>query len=108
MPSRVHPYRSSLPLVLALALTIATLLGSAAAQDPEPVYGGTVTVAITADPPGWDPTGSPSQQIPRAMHHYADDGLVPCVAIGVIVRPLAASWENGEDGVTRAFHQGAC
>ena len=104
MPSRVHPYRSSLPLVLALALTIATLLGSAAAQDPEPVYGGTVTVAITADPPGWDPTVSTSQEIPRVMYHNVYEGLVRFDATGAIVPALAESWETSEDGLTWTFH----
>ena len=103
MPSRVHPYRSSLPLVLALALTIATLLGSAAAQDPEPVYGGTVTVAITADPPGWDPTVSTSQEIPRVMYHNVYEGLVRFDATGTIVPALAESYTTSDDGLTWTF-----
>src|SRR5690554_5927992 len=90
-------------LALALLLAIGLLLGTAAAQDPEPVYGGTVTVAITADPPGWDPTISTSQEIPRVMYHNVYEGLVRFDSSGDIVPALAESYETSEDGLTWTF-----
>src|SRR5690606_26206718 len=51
-------------LVLGLVLAGAVLLGTAFAQDPVPVQGGSITVAIVAEPPGWDPSASTSQEIP--------------------------------------------
>lgn len=90
-------------LALALLLAVSLLLGTAAAQDPEPVYGGTVTVAITADPPGWDPTISTSQEIPRVMYHNVYEGLVRFDASGDIVNALAESYETSDDGLTWTF-----
>ncbi len=93
----------ALKLALALLLALGLLLGTAYAQDPEPVYGGTVTVAITADPPGWDPTISTSQEIPRVMYHNVYEGLVRFDASGTIVPALAESYSTSEDGLTWTF-----
>lgn len=41
-----------------------------------PAYGGTLTVAISADPPGWDPTASTSQEIARVVYGNVFEGLV--------------------------------
>jgi peptide/nickel transport system substrate-binding protein len=88
----------------ALALTLALLVGSAFAEDPAPVKGGTFTVAITADPPGWDPTVSTSQEIPRVMYNNVYEGLVSFDRTGAIVPALAESYDLSEDGLTWTFH----
>ena len=86
------------------ALIFALTLALAAAQDaPEPVYGGEAVVAITAEPPGWDPTVSTSQEIARVMYHNVYEGLVRVDREGAIVPALAESWEVSDDGLTVSF-----
>jgi len=102
------PRRTRIPswrLAAALALLVgaAALLGAAFAQDPAPQHGGSVTVAITADPPGWDPSASTSQEIPRVVYHNVFEGLVRFDASGAIVPALAESWTTSEDGLTWTF-----
>ena len=64
----------------AVFLTMFALASSstftASAQDPAPQPGGDVTVSIVAEPPGWDPTVSTSQEIARVMYHNVFEGLV--------------------------------
>ncbi len=95
--------RKAVTLLSVIALALATLFSFATAQDPEPVQGGTVTVAITADPPGWDPTISTSQEIPRVMYHNVYEGLVRFDRSGAIVPALAESWTTSDDGLTWTF-----
>ncbi|MDZ7704266.1 MAG: ABC transporter substrate-binding protein [Trueperaceae bacterium] len=92
-------------LFAALAVSLSLTLGSVSvAQDaPEPVYGGSVTVAIVAEPPGWDPTVSTSQEIPRVVYHNVYEGLVRLNRNGDIVPALAESWQVSEDGLTWTF-----
>jgi peptide/nickel transport system substrate-binding protein len=89
-----------LTLALALALGIA---GVAAAQDPPPVHGGSLTAAIVADPPGWDPSASTSQEIPRVVYHNVFEGLVRFDAAGEIVPALATEWQVSDDGLEWTF-----
>jgi peptide/nickel transport system substrate-binding protein len=91
-------------LLTAAALACALLFGSALAQDPAPVSGGTLTVAITADPPGWDPTASTSQEIPRVVYNNVFEGLVKFDRTGAIVPGLAESYDVSADGLTWTFH----
>ncbi len=72
-------------------------------QDPEPVYGGEITVAIVAEPPGWDPTISTSQEIPRVVYHNVYEGLVRFTEDGEIVPALATSWTISDDGLCWEF-----
>ncbi|MCA9837264.1 MAG: ABC transporter substrate-binding protein [Trueperaceae bacterium] len=81
------------------------LLGWSLAQDdPAPAMGGTVTVAITAEPPGWDPSASTSQEIARVMYHNVFEGLVRFDESGNIVPALAESWDISEDGLSWTFN----
>jgi peptide/nickel transport system substrate-binding protein len=87
-----------------LALTLVLALGSAVAQDaPAPQYGGEVIVSITADPPGWDPSASTSQEIPRVVYHNVFEGLVRFDRDGNIVPALAESWTVSDDGLEWTF-----
>ena len=80
------------------------LLSLAFAQDnPPPVMGGEAVVSIAAEPPGWDPTVSPSQEISRVMYHNVYEGLVRVDQSGDIVPALAESYEISEDGLTWTF-----
>ncbi|MEJ2665547.1 MAG: ABC transporter substrate-binding protein [Deinococcales bacterium] len=91
--------KRSLLLLVALSLTASL----AWAAPPPPQYGGTVTVGITADPPGWDPTASTSQAIARVMYHNVYEGLVRLDRSGKIVPALAKSWTVSPDGKTLTF-----
>ncbi len=74
------------------------------AQDPEPVYGGEITVAIVAEPPGWDPTISTSQEIPRVVYNNVYEGLVRFTEDGSIVPALAKSWTVSDEGLNWEFN----
>src|SRR5690606_16843088 len=76
---------------------------AAFAQEPAPVEGGAITVAITAEPPGWDPSASTSQEIPRVVYHNVLEGLVRFDRTGAIVPALATEWNTSEDGLTWTF-----
>ena len=73
------------------------------AQDPAPQPGGSTTVSIVAEPPGWDPTVSTSQEIARVMYHNVFEGLIRIDRSGDIVPALASSWETSNDGLTWTF-----
>lgn len=88
---------------LVAALTAALLAGQALAQDPAPVVGDTVTVAISADPPGWDPTLSTSQEIARVTYGNVYEGLVRFDRNGAIVPALATAWQVSSDGLAWTF-----
>ena len=90
--------------LLALLLSAALLVGLVHAQDdPEPQQGGEVVVAITADPPGWDPSASTSQEIPRVVYHNVFEGLVRFDRNGDIVPALATDWQVSDDGLEWTF-----
>ena len=88
---------------LACVVSALFFLSFGAAQDPEPVAGGTVTVAITAEPPGWDPSASTSQEIARVMYHNVFEGLVRFDESGAIVPALAQDWSVSDDGLVWTF-----
>ncbi len=87
-----------------IAITLITItLFTALAQNPEPSYGGEITIAIVAEPPGWDPTISTSQEIPRVVYHNVYEGLVRFAEDGSIVPALATSWTVSDDGLIWKF-----
>ena len=88
-------------LILATLLLVGWGVGSA--QDPTPQPGGGITVSIVAEPPGWDPTVSTSQEIARVMYHNVYEGLVRIDRSGDIVPALASKWETSADGLTWTF-----
>ena len=88
-------------IILALGLTLGFY--TLAQDTPKPVYGGDVTVSIAAEPPGWDPSASTSQEIARVTYHNVYEGLVRIDRNGDIVPQLAESWEVSDDGLTWTF-----
>ncbi|MDR7418684.1 MAG: ABC transporter substrate-binding protein [Armatimonadota bacterium] len=75
------------------------LAGLAWAQTP----GGSLTIAINAEPPVLDPTASTSQEIARIMYDNVLQGLVKFNAKGEIVASLAESWKISPGGLTYTF-----
>lgn len=88
---------------LTLSVMILSLSFGASAQDPAPQAGGSIAVSIVAEPPGWDPTVSTSQEIARVTYHNVYEGLVRIDRNGDIVPALASSWETSDDGLTWTF-----
>ena len=81
-----------------LALLAGLLLATAHAQESvAPRYGGDLVVAISADPPGWDPSASTSQEIARVVYHNVFEGLVRFDRTGAIVPALAETWTWSDD-----------
>jgi succinyl-diaminopimelate desuccinylase len=93
-PAPLDPSPSSPPLLIG---------GLALAQDPPPVRGGSIVVAISADPPGWDPTLSTSQEIARVTYGNVFEGLVRFDRHGEIVPALATDWSVSDDGLRWTF-----
>lgn len=90
--------------LLSSLLTLSLIALPVAAQSaPAPTDGGEISVSIVAEPPGWDPTVSTSQEIARVMYHNVYEGLVRVDRNGEIVPALAASWDTSEDGLTWTF-----
>ncbi len=91
-------------IALACSLLVLWSLASGFAQQaPEVVRGGTVVAAITADPPGWDPSASNSQEIARVVYHNVLQGLVRIDRHGQLVPSLASGWQVSADGLTWTF-----
>ena len=86
-----------------LITLILGISGLALAQAPAPSHGGTVTAAIVAEPPGWDPTVSHSQEIARVVYHNVFEGLVRFDRHGAIKPALATGWTVSEDGLSWEF-----
>ncbi|MFQ5795407.1 MAG: ABC transporter substrate-binding protein [Candidatus Bipolaricaulia bacterium] len=70
----------------------------------EPVYGGTLWVAIPAEPPALDPTTHAGTAIVTVVHNTVLEGLVKVNQDGQIVPAIADSWEISADGLTFTFH----
>ena len=83
-------------IILAFGVTVSQ-------NEPQPKQGGEVSVAIAADPPGWDPSISTSQEIPRVMYHNVLEGLVRFNRTGEILPALAENWTVSDSGLTWTF-----
>lgn len=81
------------------ALALVGLLGLAAAQ----TRGGSVTVAVAAEPPVMDLTASTSQEIARMLYDNVMQGLVKLNAKGEIVPALAEKWTASNSSLTWTF-----
>ncbi len=92
-----------LTILVTVLIIILGLSSSFAQSEPAPQYGGEVAVAIVADPPGWDPTISTSQEIARVTYNNVYQGLVRIDRNGDIVPALATSWEISDDGLSWTF-----
>lgn len=87
-------------LCLSLVI-IVSLAGATWAQTP--TRGGSLTVAILAEPPVLDPTASTSMEIARVLYDNVLQGLVKFNVKGEIVPALAESWKISPGGLTYTF-----
>lgn len=70
--------------------------------------GGTLTIALSAEPPGLDPTTSPAATIKRVVHYNLLESLLKVDRGGRIVPALANSYSVSRDGreYTFTLHKG--
>ena len=73
------------------------------AQAQKPTYGGTLTIALSAEPPGLDPTTSPAATIKRVVHYNLLEGLLKVDRNGKVVPALAKSYRISKDGKEYIF-----
>jgi len=85
-----------------LALGIGGLFSSEALAQ-KPVYGGTLTIALSAEPPGLDPTTSPAATIKRVVHYNLLESLLKVDRDGKLVPALAKSYKVSKDGREYTF-----
>ncbi|MBM4331770.1 MAG: ABC transporter substrate-binding protein [Deltaproteobacteria bacterium] len=77
------------------------LSGEALAQKPTP--GGTLTIAMSAEPLGLDPTTNPASAIKRVVHYNILESLVKVDRNGKVVPALAKSFKISSDGKEYTF-----
>ncbi|MBP1716537.1 MAG: transporter substrate-binding protein, partial [Deltaproteobacteria bacterium] len=92
-------------IVLTLSLGV-VLVEKALAQNP--TSGGTLTITLSAEPPGLDPTTSPAATIKRVVHYNLFEGLLKVDRTGKVVPALAKSYTVSKDGreYTFTLHSG--
>ena len=84
------------------------LLGLSGILSPEalaekPVQGGTLTIALAAEPTGLDPTINPSAAIKRVVHYNLLESLLKLDRNGRVVPALAKSYSVSKDGKEYTF-----
>lgn len=92
--------RHAMVYLTVVACALAMVAGIAVAEEPR---GGTLTVAITADPIGFDPHKTTAHSSFQVLENVFDT----LVGVGADTLPepdLAKSWDVSEDGLTWTFH----
>ena len=90
---------------IAFVFFILTFLGmvSSDALGQRPTPGGTLTIALSAEPPGLDPTTSPAATIKRVVHYNLLEGLLKLDRNGRVAPALAKSYSVSKDGKEYTF-----
>lgn len=78
-------------------------LWAEAAPAQTPAYGGTLTITLSAEPPGLDPTTSPAATIKRVVHYNLFEGLLKVDRTGKVVPALAKTFTVSPDGKEYLF-----
>jgi peptide/nickel transport system substrate-binding protein len=94
--------RHALGLLGASTLALATGLRPAVAQDQQPVSGGVLRVAFSADPAGFDPAVGPSG-MSHVVIEQVYSTLMSLDPDAVPYPDLAESYEMSEDGLSYTF-----
>ena len=79
------------------------LLATLTYAQPKPVYGGSLTIAQSVEPPGLDPTTATSAAIPRVVYGNVLEGLVRIDRNGKIIPALAREYNISKDGKEYTF-----
>ena len=89
-----------------LATIVVVFLAQAplAIAESEPRYGGTLKIALPAEPPGLDPTTRTAAVIDRVLYNNVYQGLVRVNREGRVVPSLAREWEVSGDGTVYTFY----
>ncbi|MDI7262057.1 MAG: ABC transporter substrate-binding protein, partial [Thermodesulfobacteriota bacterium] len=90
-------------LLMSLIGLAFVLLTTATYAQPKPVYGGSLTIAQSVEPPGLDPTTATSAAIPRVVYGNVLEGLVGIDRDGKIVPALAREYKISKDGKEYTF-----
>ena len=69
-----------------------------------PQKGGSLTISVSDEPPGLDPTASASAAIDRVVYANIMEGLVKVDRNGQFVPGLATKWDVSPDGKVYTFH----
>ncbi len=90
-------------LFLCTTFVVITLLATVTHAQPKPVYGGSLTIAQSVEPPGLDPTTATSAAIPRVVYGNVLEGLVRIDRNGKIIPALASDYKISKDGKGYTF-----
>ena len=90
-----------LTLIMTVSLFVFAFVGYSAEK---PVYGGKLSIALPAEPPGLDPTSNTAAVIDRVVYNNVYEGLVKIDRSGKVVPALAKSWDISKDGLTYIFY----
>lgn len=89
------------PLVLLAAILVFGLITGSFAQEPK--YGGSITVAVTDDPPNLDPHITNAASARNVLHNVF--ATIVEMNLDFVPAPgLAESWDISDDGLTYTFH----
>jgi peptide/nickel transport system substrate-binding protein len=88
---------------LILSGMILGIMFSSEAAAQKPVYGGTLTIALAAEPSGLDPTTNPSAAIKRVVHYNVLESLLKVDRNGSVVPALAKTYTVSQDGKEYTF-----
>lgn len=86
-----------------MAVVLLGFLFSQALAQQKPVPGGSLTIALAAEPSGLDPTTNPSAAIKRVVHYNLLEGLLKVDRNGRVVPALAKSYSISKDGKEYTF-----
>jgi len=86
-----------------MAVVLLGFLFSQALAQQKPVPGGSLTIALAAEPSGLDPTTNPSAAIKRVVHYNLLEGLLKVDRKGRVVPALAKSYSISKDGKEYTF-----
>ena len=78
-------------------------MGASEALAQRPTPGGALTIALSAEPPGLDPTTSPAATIKRVVHYNLLEGLLKVDRNGRVAPALAKSYSISKDGKEYTF-----
>src|SRR5690606_13399513 len=91
------------PLVLLAAILVFGLITGSFAQEPK--YGGSITVAVTDDPPNLDPHITNAASARNVLHNVF--ATIVEMNLDFVPGPgLAESWDISDDGLTYTFYLG--